>query len=140
MFEPQSSVYQVNQITSGSVSALFGRQVSKPDTWSGMMYSPIKKTQISPTNVLKRESSVSCTLASLKRSFSSAFSKDCDSGTSTHREVNKQRKLDAFLNKTVQDPQDYHGSENNCSSLMKGSTSEKAIEKQRGLPLEGNQL
>ena len=103
MFEPLSSVYQVNQVTSGSLSSLFGRQTGTPDTRFGLRESPMKILSC-PANLAKQKS--------LKRSFSSAFAKECDSDKLVRTEVNKQRKLDVFLTKDTE----HNENESSCIS------------------------
>ena len=102
MFEPLSSVYQVNQVSSGSLSVLFGRHESIPSMRSELKLSPLRKALSSPPYHIKQETSISGTLANLKRSFSSAFAKGSDNGSSSPSKANKQRKLDGFFLKETE--------------------------------------
>ena len=97
MFEPLSSVYQVNQVSSGSLSVLFGRQESMPSKKSELKLNPLRKTMSSPSYPAKQQNSISGNLASLKRSFSSAFAKESDNVSPSPSKINKQRKLDGFF-------------------------------------------
>ncbi len=113
MFDPLVNVYEVNKVTIGSrLNCLFGRQASAPDSSKGSRDSGSlgsgdeteRGTQgFVPTDGIKRKGSMSSTLASLKRTFSSAFSKrsDSDGVSDTPEQRCKQRKLDAFVIKSV---------------------------------------
>ncbi len=112
MFEPLVNVYEVNKVTIGSrLNFLFGRQASTPDSSKGSRDSGSlgsgDETErgtrgFVPTDGVKRKGSVSSALASLKRTFSSAFSKRSDSeGGETPEQKCKQRKLDTFVIKSV---------------------------------------
>ena len=113
MFEPLSSVYQVNQVSSGSLSVLFSRHESIPSVGSDLKLSPLRKTLSSPPYPVKQESSISGTLASLKRSFSSAFAKGSDNGSPSPSKVNKQKKLDGFF---LKDSENHSATEDSNTS------------------------
>ena len=128
MFEPLSSVYQVNQVSSGSLSVLFGRHESMPSVRSDLNLSPLRKTLSSPSYPVKQEeSSISGTLASLKRSFSSAFAKGSDNGSPSPSKVNKQRKLDGFF---LKDTENHTVTEDSKTSFEKvlNNTEQNSIE------------
>ena len=114
MFEPLSSVYQVNQVTSGSLSVLFGRQDSMPSKQSELKLCPLRKTLSSPSYTVKQENSISGTVAGLKRSFSSAFAKGNDNGSPSPSKVNKQRKLDGFF---LKDNENHSATEDSNASF-----------------------
>ena len=78
---------------------LFGSQGSRDNTRARL--SPIKKALSCPAEHAKPGTTISGSLANLKRSFSSAFAKNSEDGSpSSPSKMNKQRKLDGFILKT----------------------------------------
>ena len=140
MFEPLSSVYQVNQVSSRSLSVLFGRHESMPSVRSDLNLSPLRKTLSSPSYPVKQEeSSISGTLASLKRSFSSAFAKGSDNGSPSPSKVNKQRKLDGFF---LKDTENHTVTEDSNTSFEKvlNNTEQNSIEERESKRLSSEAL
>lgn len=89
--------------------------------------SPLKKTSSCPPNVLRHKQSAGSTLANLKRSFSSAFAKETDSGSAV---VDKQKKVDNFVLVESESPgklQSKHHDKD--SALPKQADSKKELKK-----------